>query len=213
MKKGAIFDLDGTIVNTMKIHDKAWEKVFLKYNVVLDSKEIAEHTGKKNVDFAKQILAKRKIGSLDSKQLAKEKDEVLLDMLFREAPYIFPGMIELLEMLQKNQVKLALATSATQQTALILGKDVLLYFPVKVFAKDVAKGKPDPEIFLLAAKRMNLKVEDCVVFEDSENGIEAAKSGGFMCIAKNNNTSQDLTRADLIIKEYKAESLKKVLLL
>ena len=213
MKRGAIFDLDGTMVDTVHIHDKAWDKLFSKYGITLDAREKVEHSGKKNVAFITQILTKRNVDTLDSEQLAQEKDKIVLDILFREAPFVFPGLLELLYVLKKNQIKLALATSATQETALLLAKDLLSYFDVKIFAEDVTKGKPDPEIFLLAAERMNLKVSDCVVFEDSENGVEAAKSGGFMCIAKDNNAGQDLSKADLIIKEYEIENLKEILFL
>jgi beta-phosphoglucomutase len=212
MKKGAIFDLDGTMVDTMHIHDKAWERIFLKYGITLDAKEKAKHSGKKNVAFITHILTKRNVDTLNPEQLAKEKDNIVLDMLSREAPSVFPGLPELLEVLKKNQVKLALATSAAQETALLLAKDILSYFDIKIFAEDVTKGKPHPETFLLAAQRMDLKVSDCVVFEDSENGVEAAKSGGFLCIAKDNSAGQDLSKADLVIKGYEVENLKKVLL-
>ena len=201
------------MIDTVHIHDKAWDKLFSKYGITLDAKEKVEHSGKKNVAFTAHILTKRNVDALNPEQLAREKDKIVLDIISREAPFVFPGLLELLYVLKKNQVKLALATSATQETALLLAKDLLSYFVVRIFAEDVTKGKPDPEIFLLAAERMSLKISDCVVFEDSENGVEAAKSGGFMCIAKDNNAGQDLSKADLIIREYKVESLEKVLLL
>lgn len=213
MKKGAIFDLDGTMVNTVSMHDRAWKQLFSKYGITLDAREITEHSGKKNVAFAAQILARRDMGTLDPQELSQEKDKIVLDMLSREASPVFPGLLQLLQLLKENQVQLALATSATQETALLLGKDVLLHFDIKVFAEDVTKGKPHPEIFLLAAERMNLKASDCVVFEDTENGVEAAKSGGFLCVAKDNNAGQDLTKADLIITEYEPEDLKNLFLL
>lgn len=211
MKKGAIFDLDGTMVDTARIHDKAWDQLFLQYNIKLSEAEMAEHRGKKNVTFAASILSRRHAEHLKAKDLAKEKDRIVLEALSLKAPAVFPGLIEFLKLLKGKGIKLALATSATKETALLLAQDVLAYFEVAVFAEDTDKGKPDPAIFLLAAERMNLAVLDCMVFEDSENGVEAAKRGGLFCVAKDNRAGQYLTKADLIIAGYGREDVQRAL--
>lgn len=82
------------------------------------------------------------------------------------------------------------------------------YFDAAVFAEDVTNGKPDPEIFFLAASRIGSPVSQCAVFEDAASGVEAAKKGKFPCIiARDNSSGQDLRSASLIIQEYDPPTL------
>lgn len=207
MKKGAIFDLDGTLVNTIGLHEKAWKELFQKYGIALTDEELKEQSGKKNTFFISVILKQRKREGLSPEKLSDEKDEIVIENLRKEPPHYFHGVEKLLKLLKENGTKLALATSATQKTAVFLGGSLFTFFDALVFAEDVNYGKPSPEIFLKAAERLALKSEDCIVFEDATSGIEAAKAGGFLCVAKDNNLGQDASRADFVIKEYNSLEL------
>lgn len=210
MKKGAIFDLDGTLVNTLDLHTRAWIKLFSKYGIELSEKEKKEHSGKKNVFFIEIVLKRRNAKNLDSYELSREKDAMVIDALRDKPPVLFPGAQELLANLKSKGIKIALATSATKRTAELLARETIEMFEAKVFAEDVSLGKPNPEAFLLASQKLNLGPEDCVVFEDAESGVQAAKAGGFYCVAKDNHLGQNLAGADLIIEEYKPEELIKL---
>jgi len=202
MKKGAIFDLDGTLVSTIGLHEKAWNELFQRYAINLTDEELKEQSGKKNTLFINLVLERKNRKDLNLERLSDEKDMIVLENLKEEAASLFSGVKKFLELLKENSVKLALATSATQKTAVLLGIEIMPFFDAKIFAENVGRGKPDPEIFLKAAEKLDLKSEDCIVFEDAEIGIKAAKTGGFLCIAKDNNLGQDLSKADLVIKEY-----------
>lgn len=202
MKKGAIFDLDGTLVNTIGLHEKAWKELFQKYGIALTDEELKEQSGKKNIFFINLIFKRRKREGLSPEKLSAEKDAIVIENLKKKPPQYFHGVEKFLKLLKENGTKLALATSATQKTAVLLGGSLFAFFDAQVFAEDVIYGKPHPEIFLKAAERFSLKSEDCIVFEDAKSGIEAARAGGFLCVAKDNNLGQDLSKADFVIKEY-----------
>ena len=209
MKKGAIFDLDGTLVSTIGLHERAWKELFLKYNIILTDAELKEQSGKRNILFINSILERKNVAGLNSEKLSNEKDEIVKKYLENNRSAVFNGVEELLDLLKKQGIKLALATSATQETAIFLGGDLLNFFDAKIFAEDVQFGKPHPEVFLKAAQKLGLESSDCIVFEDAQSGIEAAKAGGFFCIAKDNGLGQNTSKADFVISEYNPSELIK----
>ena len=148
MKNGAIFDMDGTLIDTVNFHTKAWQKLFLKYGIELSEEEKKEHSGKKNLSFIELVLGRRKMNGLDAHALSHEKDKIVIDMLHNEPPNLFSGVEELLTTRKNKELKLALATSATKVTAELLVKDLLNVFEATVFAEEIIRAKPHPQIFL-----------------------------------------------------------------
>jgi HAD superfamily hydrolase (TIGR01509 family) len=132
---------------------------------------------------------------------------MVIEILTREPAKLHPGSKELLALLHSSGIKNILATSATKQTAVLLAKELMSSFDATVFAEDVGRGKPDPEIFLPAAGRLGAVPADCVVFEDAKSGVQAAKSGGFFCIARDGGLGQDLAAADLVVKSFEPTEL------
>jgi beta-phosphoglucomutase len=210
MITGAIFDLDGTLISTNTLHSKAWVDAFNLHGITLTDSEIREQAGMKCVAFAGIILKRRKISNINPQAIANQKDEFTIAGLKKSPAELFDGAEDFLKLLQTNDIKIAMATSASKKTALLLAQKIINYFDIKIFAEDVTKGKPDPEVFLMAAQRLGLQPSECIVFEDATNGIKAAKSGGFFCIANDNGLGQDLSAADLIIKDYNSEELIKL---
>lgn len=202
--------MDGTLIDTSGLHTKAWQKLFSKYGIELSEEEKKEHSGKKNLLFIELVLGRRKTNNLDAHALSHEKDSIVIDALHKEPPDVFPNVRELLMVLKEKGIKMALATSATKAAAELLAKNLLEIFETTVFAEDVNHGKPNPEIFLLAAQKLNLQPIECIVFEDAESGVKAAKAGGFYCVAKENRLGQNLSQADLIIENYEPEKLIKL---
>lgn len=209
MKTAAIFDLDGTLVSSVGLHEKAWSALFQKYGITLTEAELKEQSGKKNTTFIDMILQRRGRTDLDAQVLSDEKDATVMDILQSEPSTIHEGVKEFLKLLHEKGIKVVLATSATSQTALMLGKALMDRFDAGVFAEDVQRGKPDPEIFLTAATKVGLAARDCIVFEDAASGVAAAKAGGFFCIAFDGGLGQDLNGADVVIRKYDPEALIK----
>jgi HAD superfamily hydrolase (TIGR01509 family) len=124
------------------------------------------------------------------------------------------GVIECIDKMNQNGLLTALATSGSKMrmnTVLDLLK-MQNCFEVKVSAQDVLNAKPDPELFYLSAKLMFVEPDECIVIEDSKNGVTAAKRAGMKCIGfKQNENNQDLSNADFIVSVFDESLLKKIL--
>lgn len=206
-KKGAIFDLDGTLINTFDLHVMAWKQLFTRYHVTLTPEELQEQSGRTNLEFIKIILQRRARPELNPKTLSKEKDMIVLEVFQRHPPQFFPKAVDTLRLFKASGVQLAIATSATQVTARkMLGEHVGLFNTI-VTADDVRRGKPHPEIFLTAAHNLGLSPEECVVFEDAHSGLQAAKAGGFRCILKIQNPQPFHPEANDTFHDYSEQLL------
>ena len=124
-------------------------------------------------------------------------------LLSRKNERAIPGTLELIEDLYQNKIKLAVASSASNEIVRTVLSMLSLerFFPVRVTMDDVKNGKPFPDLFLRAARAINTTPEKCIVIEDSENGVKAARSAGMKCIGFDNWNSggQDLSRANMIV--------------
>ena len=196
-KIGVIFDLDGVIVDTAKYHFLAW-------------KDLADHLGFEFTEAHNELLkGVSRVRSLDIlldigkvKLSDKEKEEYLISKNVHYLVYInkmgpeeiLPGVIELLDTLDNLGIQYVLG-SASKNAPLILKQVNLLHrFIGIVDGNSVSKAKPDPEVFLIGAKKLNLKPEQCIVFEDAIAGVEAANKANMISIGIGNK--QILHEAD-----------------
>jgi len=202
-----IFDLDGTLVESIEQHKEAWQETFHPYGITLTPDELGEQSGKKNTLFIAIILERRNRTDLDPQALSREKDEKVIEILQRKPAIVYPHAKELLQLFHSKGIWNVLATSSTKRTGYLLAKEILRYFDAELFAEDIEHGKPNPEMFLKAAQRLGFVSDDCVVFEDAESGVKAAKAGGFLCVARDNGFGQDLSGADLVIQEFDPPAL------
>lgn len=181
MIKGVIFDLDGVLVSTDEMHFKAWKMLAEKLGITNFTKEDNERQkGVSRMESLEVVLSKGPtIYSQEEKEkFAEEKNNYyikLLEILDSEA--VLKDVIETLELLRNKGIKIGIG-SASKNTPLILEKTGLnKYIDEVSCGLDVTKSKPDPEVFLVAARKLNLKNEECLVVEDSKVGIVAAKAG------------------------------------
>jgi HAD superfamily hydrolase (TIGR01509 family) len=173
---GFLFDMDGTITNNAHFHDLAWEKVMLeRYGYRLELGDPRVHGGK--TKFITESLLGRSIADSEAAEFHEYKEATYRE-LARGQIVPMAGLHEFLRRLETK--KIALVTSADQtNTEFVLGALGLLEkFAVRVLGEDVAHGKPDPEPFLLGAKKLGLEPARCVAFEDSLAGVQSASAAG-----------------------------------
>ncbi|MDR5588098.1 beta-phosphoglucomutase [Clostridium aquiflavi] len=189
--KGVIFDLDGVITDTAEGHYKAWEKLADEIGVSI-SREFNEGLkGLSREDSLELILKQNNKSSNytnDEKiNLLDKKNKYYLNWISNLSKEdILPGVVVLLKKLKNADIKIGLA-SASKNAPLILEKlDLTSLFDIIANPELVSKGKPDPGIFLLAAKELNLQTKNCVGIEDSSAGIKAINDAGMYSIGVGN---------------------------
>jgi len=201
--KAVIFDMDGVIIDNNKIHVKAWE-IFCKKYSLAKIENYNHFFGRSNRDILPEIF-NRSMTTTELKTFAAEKEAIYREIY---APKIKPinGLIDLLKLLKDNGVKLAVATSAMR-----LNLDFVLerlqikeFFDLTVCEDDVQHAKPDPEIYLLTAKKLNVQPDECLVFEDSISGVNSGINAGMKVIGlTTTHTHVELFGTIFCVKDYK----------
>ncbi len=184
-KKGFIFDLDGVIVNTATYHYLAWKKIADELEIPFTKTKNEQLKGVSRIDSLKKILSwKNQTINQDTfnRLLEKKNNDYLHYISKMTVDDILPNVINTLKRLKNNNQQIALG-SASKNAKIILEKIQLThFFETIIDGNSVTKTKPNPEVFLNAAKNLKLPPEKCIVFEDSVAGIEAANSGGMISI-------------------------------
>lgn len=183
MIEAVIFDMDGVISDTQKLHSQVESELLGRYGVRLTPQEItARYSGVRTADFFKELLT-GKVAEHDIEGLMKEKHARMAD-LAREGVDPMPGAKELIGRLLDNQYRLAVfSASELIYVNTVLSKvGVLDKFEEIVSGDQVKEGKPDPEGYLLAADRLSVSPASCLVIEDGVSGMVAAKAAGMKCI-------------------------------
>lgn len=202
MIKAVIFDLDGVIVDTAHYHYLAWKRLAneLGIELTIENNELL-----KGVSRMQSLDIILKLGGIslserDKELLANKKNTWFVDYVERMVPEeIFPGVPQLLKELRKKGVKVALASSSKNAKTVIKLLHIQQEFDVIVDGTMIKHSKPDPEIFLLAAQKLNLGPKDCLVFEDAEAGVEAAIAAGMACVGV--GSVVQLSKADKVISK------------
>jgi beta-phosphoglucomutase len=179
--RAAIFDLDGVIVDTAKYHYLAWKRLANEYG--FDFTE-ADNERLKGVSRTRSLEILLEIGALSVDEAAKQamaaqKNDWYVEYIqHMDASEILPGAAEYLQTLRNRGVKTAIG-SASKNAPLILERvGIMSLFDVVIDGTKVRQAKPNPEVFLRAAQELDIPPASCVVFEDSEAGIEAARRAG-----------------------------------
>jgi beta-phosphoglucomutase len=179
-KKAFIFDLDGVIVDTARYHYSAWQKIAteLKIDFTLEHNELL-----KGVSRVRSLDIILELGKVEASQEDKNKwlfqknEEYLSYLVDMDQSEILPGVIRMLKYLKEKKQAIALGSASKNARPILEKTGIMHYFDIIVDGNDVTNAKPDPEVFLIAAKLLDAKPEDAIVFEDSVAGIQAANIG------------------------------------
>ena len=199
-----IFDMNGVITDDEDLHESATKEVFRDIGVDLTSENYREFCmGRTDPTAFKDLFDEFTIKNESVENLIVKKS-YKYQKLIQGNLKVYPGIIPLIKELYKDYT-LALTSSSTfEEVQLVLDQLKLKkHFKVIVTSNDVKHGKPNPEPYLLTAKKLNIKSENCLVIEDSQNGIQSAKKAGMVCIAiPNTEDRSKLLEADQIIESY-----------
>ncbi|MEZ4963274.1 MAG: HAD family phosphatase [Saprospiraceae bacterium] len=178
MYKGFIFDMDGTMVDNMMVHHRAWQRQLATLGLDLTIDEVKEQIHGINEEILERIFGDR-FTPAQRRQIAWEKEAAYREIFLPELRLI-SGLPAFLEKAKDAGIPMAIGTAApTENVDFVLENLNLRPYFMGIFdAKSVKKGKPDPEIFEKAAASMGLAAADCLIFEDSVTGAEAAKRAG-----------------------------------
>lgn len=199
-----IFDMDGTLLDNNSYHMKSWQAFFKNHGKILTDKEFKEKLSGINSVTTIRIMMGEHLSDAEVATLHKEKEKMYRTLITSHIKPI-PGLITFLDDLKAAGISMGIATSATTDNIHFAMEKLKIeaYFKTIVNTIMVSKGKPDPEIFLTAAKNLHTDPENCVVFEDSLNGIRGAQSAGMKVIAlATTHLREELSDADAVIKDY-----------
>ncbi len=196
--------MDGVIINSEPVHQQIESDMFAELGLNISEEEHKNFVGTSGMDMWLQISSRY--------HLTKSPAELLIDgrkrfwnALENGKVSLVDGAMDLIGFFHRKQFMIQVASSATRPTIdKVLARFALEdYFQYRIGGNEVKKSKPEPEIFLKAAKQSDSDTKQCLVIEDSRNGVLAAKSAGMTCIGLQNPSSgnQDLSLADIVVKD------------
>lgn len=185
MRKGFIFDLDGVIVDTAKYHYLAWKKLANSLGIDFTEAENEQLKGVSRVRSLQKILTwgNKSLSSSEFETLmAKKNDDYLSYIQKMDTSEILPDVSKVLNFLKDKNQPIALGSASKNAKPILEKVNLLNKFDTIVDGNHVSRAKPDPEVFLKAASDLGVPSKDCIVFEDSVAGIEAANVAGMISI-------------------------------
>jgi beta-phosphoglucomutase family hydrolase len=207
--KALIWDLDGVIADTAPFHFLAWQRVAQDRGITLTETDFRQTFGKRNPEIIAEKFGPD-IPSQDIESLATKKEE-LFRRIAKQSIKPFPGVLNLILALRAAAWKMAIASSTPAENIrlIVQSLDIAGLFDTIVADKDVSRGKPEPDGFLLAADRLAVAPANCVVIEDAIAGVQAAKNAGMKCIAvTNTHSAERLWEADRVVDSLEAISVE-----
>ena len=214
MLKAVLFDMDGVIVDTEPLHKKAYFQMFKDVNINVTETLFETFTGQSTIEICRQLCEQFGLRAAPETLVAIKRKhfKVLFDT--DDSLALIDGVLELIQDYHTNGVTLVLASSASMPNINRIFKRFNLdqYFVAKLSGADLPKSKPHPEIFIKAAEASGHEKSQCIVIEDSTNGIKAAKGAGIYCVGYNSlhSKNQDYSLADLVVSDFKDIHFSKI---
>ncbi|MCX7549455.1 HAD family hydrolase [Xanthomarina sp. F2636L] len=217
MLKAVLFDMDGVIVDTEPLHHKAYYGMFNQFKIDVSEAHYQSFTGQSTINVCRNLCTHFSLKN-NPEDLVKAKRNIFKD-LFKNDPdlQLLDGVLDLIKEYHENGLTLVLASSASMGTieSVFTRFDLDPYFLAKLSGADLKASKPHPEIFIKAAAVSGYHKNNCLVIEDSTNGIQAAHAAGIFCVGYKSihSKNQDYSKANHVINDFKEISYNRAKLL
>ena len=214
MLKAVIFDMDGVIVNSEPLHHLAYKKMFEEFKLDVSNSLYESFTGQSTYSICEQLCEIFDL-KVDANALVLSKRKHFKIIFENDSSFeMIDGAMNLIKDYFENNLTLVLASSASMTNIERIFKkfDLNKFFKAKISGADLKESKPNPEIFIKAAKLSDFKKEECIVIEDSTSGIAAAKSAQIYCVGYDslNSKNQNYDKANLVINNFKEIQFDKI---
>ena len=212
--EAVIFDMDGVLIDSEPIHIEIEKQLFDKLGIDVPEAVHRSYMGASNEFMYSDLRSRFKLSESVTELI--ESDELFRSDYFHRLDTIpaNEGLISLLGQIKAAGLKLAVATSSSPEIAnILLSKSELAsFFDAIVTTTEAGKSKPSPDVYLLAAKKIGVVPENCIVFEDSPNGLSAAKSAGMFCVVIQSDSDiiKELSGADYLIQSFTEITLSRL---
>ena len=209
--KGYIFDLDGVIVDTAKYHYNSWRRLANKLGFDITEEQNENLKGVSRKESLEYILS---IGETSIPEKEKIKLTELKNSWYVESisdmddSELLPGALDLLKDIKAKKLGIALGSASKNSVRILKSTGIYDYFDAIIDGTKTTESKPHPQVFLMGAEALKLKPEECVVFEDSINGVKAANTGGFISIGVGNEDI--LNHADFVLPDLDQCTILKI---
>lgn len=212
--KAVLFDMDGVIVDTEPLHRKAYFKMFADLNIEVSEDLYTSFTGYSTKKVSTTLIEKYGLSNTHE-DLMDRKRAYFKDYFYHDTEFdLIPGVRKLIEHYYENNIQLIVASSASMVTINMVFEKFELekYFNGKISGAELKESKPHPEVFLLAAEMSREPLNNCMVIEDSTNGILAAHRANIFCAAykSEHSKNQDYTLANILVSDYSELELDKI---
>lgn len=202
--KAVIFDMDGVITDTMPYHFRAWKIALKEAGIIVSERDIYLREGQPGNVTVKEIFKERglRLGQAGISPILARKEELFKKLVSRR---FIPGSLQFIHFLRKNGFRLALVTgTARNEARSLLPSSLWRLFSVIITGTDVKIGKPHPEPYLAALKKLKTGPDEAIVIENAPFGIRSAKSAGLVCIALETSLPKSyLKSADYVFPSYR----------
>jgi beta-phosphoglucomutase len=207
MIKAVIYDVDGTLINSEPLHVSAWDRSLQAYDKRLSdlpNSFLISMAGRKPIDIATDMVNLLSL-QVAPDELLKLKADMLLELVKFNLKEM-PGAAGSIKRFSNQGLKLGIGAALDRKYVdlVLSGLGVSQYFDAIVTGDEISQGKPHPQTYQLAAKRLGLDPRECVVFEDAKSGIASAKAAGCFCIAikAKGAATQDNSEADKVVESW-----------
>ncbi len=214
MLKAVLFDMDGVIVDTEPLHRKAYFLMFSDMNIAVSETLYTSFTGQSTLNICKKLVDMFNLSEAPETLVACKRKHFKYLFENDSSLQLLEGVLDLIKDYFNNGLTLVLASSASMPNIdrIFDRFDLNPYFVAKLSGADLKESKPHPEIFIKAAEAARQPRENCMVIEDSSNGIKAANGAGIFVVGydSKHSTDQDYSQADKVVSTFKEIGYAKV---